>query len=378
MPWKEVSVMDRRQEFVTFAAAAGANVSALCRTFGISRKTGYKWMERAGGETGQAIFEDRSRRPHHSPRRTVETLEQSVLAVRDAHPAWGARKILHVLERDGIAPPAPSTVHAILERHDRIIPSAREGKAFGSFEREAPNLLWQMDFKGHFQLGNGVWCYPLTVVDDHSRFSVCIEACDNQRTATVREALERTFRNYGLPAAFYVDNGSPWGGGAPGQFTPLTVWLLKHEVAVIHSKPYYPQGRGKNERFHRSLKAEVLTAKALADAIYAQRAFDQWRHIYNHERPHQSLDMEVPASRYQPSARPMPSRMPTIEYDTNDIVRKVPKEMSRINFKGRLWRVPKAFKGESVAIRQRDDSTYDVCFGATKIAKIDLKTSVET
>ena len=378
MPWKEASVMDRRQEFVTFAGAAGANVSALCRTFGISRKTGYKWIERAGGEAGQGVFEDRSRRPHNSPRRTVETLEQSVLAVRDAHPAWGARKILHVLERDGIVSPAPSTVHAILERHDRIIPSAREGKAFGSFEREAPNLLWQMDFKGHFQLGNGMWCYPLTVVDDHSRFSVCIEACDNQRTATVREALERTFRNYGLPAAFYVDNGSPWGGGAPGQFTPLTVWLLKHEVAVIHSKPYYPQGRGKNERFHRSLKAEVLTAKALADAIYAQRAFDQWRHIYNHERPHQSLDMDVPASRYQPSARPMPSRMPTIEYDTNDIVRKVPKAMSRINFKGRLWRVPKAFKGESVAIRQRDDSTYDVCFGATKIAKIDLKTSVET
>ena len=326
MPWEEVSIMDRREEFVGFALAAGANRSALCRTYGISRKTAYKWLKRAKEEAGQTLFEDRPRRPLTSPKRTAESIEQSVLAVRDDHPAWGARKILHVLKRGGIeAPDAVSTVHAILERHGRITPSRREGKAFSSFEKEQPNLLWQMDFKGQFQLGNSLWCYPLTIVDDHSRFSLCIEAVDNQRTKTVREALERTFRSYGLPAAFYVDNGSPWGGTAPGQFTPLTVWLLKHDVAVIHAKPYCPQGRGKNERFHRSLKAEAITAKPLADLKQAQRAFDQWRDIYNHQRPHQALDMHVPASRYQPSARPMPSRLPTIEYDIHDIVRKIPK-----------------------------------------------------
>ncbi|MBW8882677.1 MAG: IS481 family transposase [Asticcacaulis sp.] len=373
MPWEEVSIMDRRQEFARFAGVSGANVSALCRTFGISRKTGYKWLKRADEAMGLTSLEDRSRRPLTSPKRTSGTVEQSVLAVRDDHPAWGARKILHVLERDGIETPAPSTAHAILQRHGRITPGAREGKAFGRFEKEQANLLWQMDFKGQVRLGDGVWCYPLTIIDDHSRFSLCIEAVGNQRTMTVKEALERTFRTYGLPAAFYVDNGPPWGGGVPGQFTPLTVWLLKHDVGVIHAKPYSPQGRGKNERFHRSLKAEVLTAKSLSNLKQAQRAFDQWRTVYNHQRPHQALDMQVPASRYHPSARPMPSRMPSIEYDTQDIVRRIPKTDPFVSFKGKAWRVPKAFKGETVAIRQRNDDLYDVCFGATKIATIDLK-----
>lgn len=372
MPWEEVSIMDRRQEFASFARAKGGNVSGLCRTFGISRKTGYKWLERAHEETGLGVFEDRSRRPHRSPKRTDATVEQSILAVRDRHPAWGARKIFHVLERDGLAAPAPSTVHAILQRHGRITPGPHEGKAFGRFEKEQPNLLWQMDFKGQVQLGDGVWCYPLTIIDDHSRFSLCLAASDNQRTATVKDALERTFRTYGLPAAFYVDNGPPWGGGVPGQFTPLTVWLLKHDVGVIHARPYCPQGRGKNERFHRSFKAEVLAARPLADIQQAQAAFDQWRDVYNHKRPHQALDMQVPASRYQPSARPMPSRMPVIEYDTHDIVRKIPKTDPFVSFKGKAWRVPKAFKGETVAIRQTNNDIYDVCFGATKIAQIDL------
>lgn len=372
MPWTEVSIMDRREEFVRFAGSAGANVSALCRTFGISRKTGYKWLERAEAASGAVSFENRSRRPLNSPRRTSEPIEASILSVRDAHPAWGARKIMHVLERDGIDVPAPSTVHAILERHGRITPGPREGKPFGSFEKEQPNLLWQMDFKGQFQLGDGVLCYPLTVIDDHSRFSLCIEALDNQKTLTVKEALTKTFRAYGLPAAFYVDNGPPWGGGTPGQFTPLVVWLLKHEVHIIHAKPYSPESRGKNERLHRSLKAEVLSGKPLADLGHAQRAFDQWRGIYNHKRPHQALDMQVPASRYQPSARPMPARTPTIEYDVADIVRKVPNADPFVSFKGKPWRVPKAFKGETVAIRQTDTHKYDICFGATRIAGIDL------
>jgi transposase InsO family protein len=370
VPWEEVSIMDRREEFVRFAQAAGANFSALCRTFGISRKTGYKWKKRAGEADGAPSFEDRSRRPRRSPKRTTEPVEQSVLTVRDSHPAWGARKIQQVLEREGIEAPAPSTVHAILERHGRITAGPREGKAFGHFEKAQPNLLWQMDFKGQFQLGNGGWCYPLTIVDDHSRFSPCIEAMDNQRTETVKEALERAFRAYGLPAGFYVDNGAPWGG----EFTRLTVWLLKHDVAVIHSKPYCPQGRGKNERFHRSLNAEVITAKPLTDLGQAQRAFDQWRDIYNHQRPHQALAMQVPASRYWPSTRPMPSRTPTIEYDDQDIVRKVPKATPFLCFKGKTWRVPNAFQGETVALRQTDNDLYDVCFGATKIATIDLRT----
>jgi transposase InsO family protein len=285
--------MDRRREFVSFAGNEDANISALCRSFGISRKTGYKWLSRAVSGDGAAALADHSRRPHSSPRRTAGEIEAAILAVRAAHPAWGARKIAHVLAREGLAPPAPSTVHAILARHGRIGSGGGQGKAFGRFEKAAPNLLWQMDFKGEVQLGDGGWCYPLTVIDDHSRFALCLEGCGNQRTPTVRQRLEQTFRRYGLPAAFYVDNGPPWGGGAPGRFTPLTVWLMKLAIDVIHATPARPQGRGKNERFHRALKSEVFD-QPVRDLQRAQESLDAWRHVYNHQRPHEALDMQVP------------------------------------------------------------------------------------
>jgi transposase InsO family protein len=300
-------------------------------------------------------------------------MEAKVLAVRDAHPAWGARKIGRVLETQGLAPPADSTIHAILVRAGRICDGSSGSTTRGRFEKEAPNLLWQMDFKGQFQMADGHWCWPLTVIDDHSRFALGVQACARQETSGVQATLENIFRIYGLPAAFYVDNGAPWGGGSPGQFTPLRVWLLKLGVDLIHAQPYTPQSRGKNERFHRTFKAEVLAAKPITDLVQAQRDFDRWRHIYNYERPHQSLDMLPPISRYKPSPRPMPHKLPDMPYDYGDILRKVPKDQPRIRFKGKPWRVPKAFRGETVAIRASNtDGRYDICFGATRIATIDL------
>ena len=366
MPWKQVSIMEQRQEFVALARLEGANVSELCRRHGISRDTGYRWL-------GRKDCEDQSRRPHKSPSRTASEMETSVLAVRDEYPAWGARKIQRILQNKGLAPPAASTIQAILERHDRIADKDRHPQKYKSFEKEAPNLLWQMDFKGQFQTGDGKWCWPLTIVDDHSRYALCIEACPRQATSTVKPLLENTFRRYGLPASFYVDNGAPWGGGEPGQYTPLRVWLLKLGVRVIHAKPYHPQGRGKNERFHRTLKREVLDASIPLDIPQAQAAFDKWRHTYNHLRPHQSLDMMAPISRYESSARPMPDKLPQIVYDSSDIVRKVPKGQPKLSFKNRTWRVPKAFQGEYLALRPSEkDGIYSVCFGATRIATIDL------
>ena len=376
MPWTEVSIMDRREEFVGFASHPDANISSLCRVFGISRKTGYKWLGRAREDAEAEVkvrFGDASRRPHHSPRRTPGEIEEAILGVRGEHPAWGARKIAHVLLREGVAAPSPSTVHAVLLRRGCLCEDREPPKTFGRFEMDAPNLMWQMDFKGQVQLGDGSTCYPLTVIDDHSRFAICLQSCDNQKTATVQAALEQVFRRYGLPAAFYVDNGPPWGGGAQGRFTPLGVWLLKLAVDVIHATPHCPQGRGKNERLHRSLKAEVFDARPLSGMIHAQKSFDTWRDIYNYKRPHEALAMQVPASRYRPSNRPMPASVPTIEYDTLDIVRKVNKDVPLIGFKGKTWRLPKAFRGENVAIRQRDNDIYAVCFGAKQIATIDLK-----
>jgi len=366
MPWKQVSIMEQRHEFVALARIEGANVSELCRRYGISRDTGYRWLRRED-------YADRARRPHTSPSRTAPEMEAAVLAVRDDHPAWGARKIHRILLNRGWVPPAASTIHAILERHGRIVDADRHPQAYERFEKAAPNLLWQMDFKGQFQMANGQWCWPLTIVDDHSRYALCIQACSQQKTQTVRSWLEQTFRTYGLPAAFYVDNGPPWGGGEPGQYTPLRVWLMKLGVEVIHAKPYHPQGRGKNERFHRTLKREVLAARLPIDIQRAQTEFDKWRHVYNHLRPHQSLDMQAPVARYRPSNRAMPDKLPEMTYNTTDILRRVPKGLPKIAFKGKLWRVPKAFMGETLAIRPSvKDGIYAVCFGAKQIISIDL------
>jgi len=300
-------------------------------------------------------------------------VEAAVLAIRDAHPAWGARKIARCLARDGTAPPAASTVHAVLQRHGRIDDRAGGGNHhYRRFEKPAPNMLWQMVFKGRVQLAGGSWVHPLTVIDDHSRFSVCLKACGNERTATVRRSLEETFCRYGLPDAFFVDNSSPWGGGRPGQWTPLGVWMLRLGVDVIHSRPYHPQSRGKNERFHRTLKAEVFAFNRFNDLDQTQLAFDEWRTLYNTRRPHEALGQDVPASRYGVSPRSMPDVAPSVEYEAGEIVRKVSAK-GAINFQNRAWSVPKAFRGEQLAIRPRDkDGQYGVFFGAKRIATIDF------
>ena len=370
MGWREVSVTDQRREFVMLASLAGANISALCGRFGISRQTGHVWLRRLAA--GERIFEDRSRTPLHSPRRLTDADEARILAVRDAHPAWGARKITAVLRRQGVAPPAASSIHAVLSRHGRIAADS-PGRAYGSFERAAPNALWQMDFKGRIRLGSGAWLHPLTIIDDHSRFAVGLAACSNQQTQTVQARLELTFRHHGLPEAIYVDNGSPWGGGRPGQWTPLRLWLLKLGVETIHSRPYHPQGRGKNERFHRSLAAEVFSIAPLAGFDDAQAALDRWRHVYNRERPHQALGFATPAERYRPSQRAWPATLAAPCYAPGEIVRRVGTTKAYVSFRSRFWRVPQAFLGETLAIRPRlPEGRYVICFGAHEIAAIDL------
>lgn len=370
MSWREISVADQRGEFVMLASLAGANISALCERFGISRQTGHLWLRRFAA--GERAFEDRSRRPLLSPRRLPGYLEAEILAVRDAHPAWGARKIEAVLRRRGIEPPAASTVHAVLSRHGRIGPES-SGHVHGAFERNAPNALWQMDFKGRVRLSCGAWLHPLTVIDDHSRFAIGLAACGDQQTQTVQARLEAVFCHHGLPEAIYVDNGSPWGGGRPGQWTPLRLWLLKLGIETIHSKPYHPQGRGKNERFHRSLKSEVFSLAPLSSFEHAQAAFDRWRHVYNRERPHQALDFATPAERYQPSKRAFPRTLPTPCYAPGEVLRRVGATKAYVSFRNRLWKVPEAFLGEILAIRPRlPGGRFAICFGAHEIAPLDL------
>ena len=373
MPWNEVSVMDQRREFVRLALQEGASRRELCRRFGISPDVGYKWLRR--WQAGDHELTDQSRRPKSMPKRSVPEIETRVLAMRDKHPAWGARKIAHCLKRAGQIVPAPSTVHQILCRNERITPSekAAPGLSDHRFEKDAPNQLWQMDFKGHMPLADGRRCHPLTMVDDHSRYALCLKACANEQRPDVQKHLTDTFRRYGLPEAFYLDNGSPWGDTSGARWTTLKVWLLKLGVRVVHARPRHPQGRGKNERFHRSLKAEVFALRTFRTLAEVQQALDNWRAIYNLERPHESLRMGVPADRYRPSSRTMPDRIPQVQYDAGETVRAVSSTRSNISFRGQMWKVPQAFRGEQLAIRSLDrDGYYGIFFASWQVASIDL------
>jgi transposase InsO family protein len=376
MAWKEVSIVVLRRDFVMLALQPGTNIRELCRRFAISPTTGYKWLRRYRQDS-QETFSDRSRCPQRSPRRSRRQTEQQMLSVRDAHPAWGARKIRARLQALGQTRlPAASTIHAILQRHGRIEPSeSAKHQPWQRFEHEAPNQLWQMDFKGHFALGNGARCHPLTVLDDHSRYAVCLQGCHDERGHTVQQRLTETFRCYGLPQRMLLDNGSPWGSDSEHPYTPLTVWLLQLGIGVCHSRPRHPQTQGKEERFHRTLKAEVLSGLTFADLGAVQQRLDQWRSIYNHLRPHQALAMAVPSSRYQVSGRRFPETLPSLEYGSGDVIRKV-QGHGRIWFHNRVFRIGKAFRGYPVALRPTaEDGLWEVFFATHAIARIDLRDS---
>jgi transposase InsO family protein len=372
MPWQEVSTVSLRLEFVRLATQDGANLSALCRRFGISRKAAYKWLARFAAD-GAASLADRSRRPHASPGRTTAAQEAVVLALRAQHPAWGGRKLRRRLLDLGHRPvPSASTITAILRRHGRLAGRVGTPRDWQRFEHDAPNRLWQMDFKGHFALGQGR-CHPLTVLDDHSRYALALEACPDEQAATVQDRLTAVFRRYGLPQRLLCDNGPPWGSaGAAEPYTALAVWLLRLGVAVSHGRPYHPQTQGKDERFHRTLVVELLQGQSFADLAACQTHFDAWRQVYNQARPHEALGLGVPASRYRVSGRPFPEVLPPLEYHASDAVRVVAAD-GTVSFRGRPWRVGKAFRGERVGLRAAADGQWRVYFGVHAVASVDVR-----
>jgi transposase InsO family protein len=377
MPWQEYSIMSLRHDFVVLASHEGANVAELCRRFSISRKTGYKWLGRYR-EGGPAVLADRSRRPDSSPRRSSAVTEEAVLGVRDEHPAWGGRKIARRLQNLGLQPaPAPSTVTAILRRNGRIdADDSATRRAPQRFEAAYPNDLWQMDFKGHFPLSRGR-CHPLTVLDDHSRFAIGIVACADEQQQTVQRHLAAMFRCYGLPQRMLMDNGSPWGASDLDSETSFGVWLMRLGVQVCHGHPYHPQTQGKEERFNQTLLVEVIGRQTFTDIPACQRRFDAWRDVYNYERPHEAIGMEVPANRYQMSQRAFPESLPPIVYGTSDIVRIV-QGKGEISFQNRPFKIGKAFRGQPVALRPTTtDGIYHVFFCQSQVASIDLQAYTE-
>lgn len=371
MPWKDRSLMEMRSEFVQLVQQGGVTVTELARRAGISRKTAYKWLGRAD-PTDRGALANRSRRPHRQPTRTDPTLEDAVCALRRAHPAWGGRKLHQVLVGQGVtAPPAASTITDILRRNGLLGPAPQATRAWQRFTAPAPNALWQMDFKGHVPTSTGR-CHPLTVLDDYSRFNLCLAACADERATTVQQHLTATFRRYGLPDRILCDNGSPWGNEPARPWTTLSAWLLRLQVGVSHGRPYHPQTQGKDERFHRTLAVEVLrTRPTWPDLASYQTAFSAWRPVYNDLRPHESLGLQPPSRHYRASPRPFPETLPPIEYAPGDLLRHV-QDKGQIAFRGRAYRLSRAFRGQPVALRPTaTDGVWAVFFCHQQVAIVD-------
>jgi len=371
MPFEDNSAMSQKLEFVRLATADGANVSALCRRFGIGRTCAHKLIMRYRVQ-GDAGLAERSRQPRSSPRRSMPEIEAAALSLRTANPTWGGRKIARVLANNGIGWPSPSTVTGILRRNGVELGVHGGGaKPFIRFEHEAPNDLWQMDFKGHVALRAGR-LHPLTVLDDHSRFSLVLEACPDQTTETVKARLIAAFRRYGLPFRIATDNGPPWGDGGRNDFTLLGVWLIETGIAISHSRPYHPQTLGKEERFHRTLKADAMQGPPFADLAQAQAAFERWRQVYNAERPHDALGGAVPLDRYRISPRDFKETPEPFEHAPGDHVRKI-QQKGATSLLGRPFKICKAFAGRAVAFRPTaKDGVFDAFFRHQKIETIDL------
>jgi transposase InsO family protein len=376
MPWKNVDMSTLRQEFVSLALQEGANRRELCKRFGISAKTGYKWIKRFIAQ-GQSGLQDRSRRPLQMPLRAPEWVEGEVIALRQQYPTWGARKIHRRLLDLGYAEaPAPSSVTRILHRHGLIDQAASQRSTpWQRFEHAHPNDLWQIDFKGYFETGTAT-CHPLTVLDDHSRYNVVLRACQRPNGELVELALIDAFRRYGLPVQINADNGSPWGSPSKHEhgITKLTIWLIQLGIKISHSRPAHPQTNGKDERFHRTLKADVLQGRHFRDLAQAQGAFDLWRQIYNHERPHEAIGMATPVTRYRPSRLAYPERLPEIHYPAGDVVLTVGWD-GKIELNGQRFRVSNALHRHRIAARPVNDrdGVFHLYFSHQRIGQIDLR-----
>lgn len=383
MVWTEKSTVSLRQEFVYLARQEGVNKRALCRRFGISPKTAYKWLARAqAAEVTSTVaapasaFEDLSRRPLSSPARSCDALEQAVVALRHEHPAWGGRKIARRLIDLGVASLAPSTVTRILHRHGLISPEASAAaQPWQRFEHAQPNHLWQIDFKGDFPTLAGR-CHPLTLLDDHSRFNLRLHAMARTDSAHVQAQLTEAFGQYGLPLRINADNGPPWGcpSAAGDSLSALAIWLIRLGVRVSFSAPHHPQTNGKIERFHRTLALEAIAGRSFADLAAVQRAFDTWRTSYNCERPHEALDLQRPVQRYRPSTLSYTARLPDIAYPDTDTVITVGWN-GFITFHGRKLRTSSALHRLPVGIRANNehDGLHDVYFCHQRFMRIDLR-----
>ena len=368
MPWKDKTVEELRKEFIE-AANTASNFSSLCREFGITRKTGYKWIKRC--EESDDLT-DRSHVPHCIPGKTPEEIERIILNLRSENPGWGAKTLRKVLENNGYANlPCVRTINNILLRNGCISEAeSQKRKEFIRFQRECCNELWQVDFKGDFALLDGTRCFPLDILDDCSRY--CLRAEGKSNTQGVRQSFEATFVEFGLPKAILSDNGAQF-AGFKGGYTQFERWLMDLDIIPIHGRIMHPQTQGKIERFHRTMKTELLEHRIFANLSEASVALDQWRIKYNEVRPHEALGMKCPAEVYIPSQRSYPTKIEPYEYSGLY-------HMIKVNNWGYLrFDNIRVFLSETMAdtyleIRPTENDSFWVCYRNYRIAEIDAIT----
>lgn len=369
MPWKRMAVHEQRMQFVVRAMNGKETMAALCREFRVSRPTGYLWRRRYEQAGSLAALGEHSRRPHHSPKRTGEAIEQQVVGLR-AQTGWGAKK-LHVVLRDeqGLVVPV-RTIHRILARH-QLVAEGVHGPALTRFERSAPNQLWQMDTKGKYPLREGE-CHPLSILDDHSRYAVGLYALGKLSTAQAYPCLVQTFRRYGVPEAMLMDRGTLWWSAHNGwDLTRLSVQLIEQGIRLLYGRVAHPQTQGKVERFHRTLGAGLRHRGVPAQLEEWPAVLAEFRESYNQRRPHEALGMQRPAERYQPSSRPFQEPPREWAYPAGSDVRRLDCQGS-LREKSRRWFVCEALAQQRVRV-ERFDGKLLVSYRHMYIREIDLE-----
>ena len=369
MPWECRTVEYQRREFAQ-AAMYCSNFSSLCREYGITRRTGRKWVERY--QTQQSLT-DRSRRPHTMPTRTSEEIELLILAVRADNPGWGAKTIHNVLTKEGHKNlPCVKTVNNILHRYGCISPEeSQKRQPFTRFEKEKCNVMWQTDFKGEFQMDDSNYCYPLTILDDHSRFSLKI-APRLSTANVVIPVFTEVFREYGMPDSILSDNGAQFAGFKKG-YTQFERWLMDLDILPIHGRIKHPQTQGKIERFHRTMKQELLNHTNIADIRDAQNKFNLWRDKYNNIRPHEALGMKTPGEVYEPSQKQFIDEIRKYEYGGEYHVIKV-NSWGYVRFD--KWQVylSETMIDQHIEFRASPDGeSFIACYRNFKIAEFDTE-----
>lgn len=364
MPWKDNTVEKLREEFV-HAARTTSNFSKLCREFEITRKTGYKWL-------GRSDMSDQSRKPNNSPTRTDFSVEQAILSVRAENPTWGGKTIRQVLENQGCCDlPCVKTCNNILKRNNCITPEASlAATPCIRFERKKCNQMWQTDFKGDFLLGDGSRCYPLDILDDHSRFAILIDAKPN--TLGVMDSFEKAFYSYGMPDSVLSDNGWTF-RGLHGGYTIFERWLMEHDILPIHGRVKHPQTQGKIERFHRTMNQELLKAATFADLAETQKRLNEWKEKYNTIRPHHALHMQCPADVYIPSTREYFQEVADFEYGGDHHVIKV-NSWGYLRFEKFQVYLSETMVGKYIEMRPGvTDETFVACYRNFKIAEFSVE-----